>query len=378
MILPPLALYIHFPWCIRKCPYCDFNSHALPGEWSASAYMDALLADFAHQYPLAGRRPIESLFIGGGTPSLLPGQEVARLLQGIGEVAPFAQSIEITLEANPGAAEAGRFAGYRRAGVNRLSIGVQSFNDNHLQTLGRIHDGSSALAAFQSAREAGFDNINLDLMFGLPGQTPAEALADLRMALGLGSEHLSWYQLTLEPNTAFSRHPPPLPDEDAIDAMQAEGMACLTEAGLERYEVSAFARPGRECRHNLNYWHFGDYLGIGAGAHGKLTEGDGRWWRFWKERHPDRYLDSPVSMAGQRVLEPEDRVVEFMMNALRLRHGFDSQLFPLRTGLPLSQIEQPLAEATAKGLLEERDGVIRPTELGFRFLNDLIGVFDRA
>lgn len=376
MQLPPLALYIHFPWCLRKCPYCDFNSHALTQDVDVSAYVDALIADFTHQYQGVGGRPITSVFIGGGTPSLLPGEAVVRLLESIRQLTPFAEGVEITLEANPGAAEAGHFAGYRRAGVNRLSIGAQSFDDIGLKALGRIHGRSDVLAAFQAARKAGFDNINLDLMFGLPRQSPEAAMADLRLAMELGPEHLSWYQLTLEPNTPFSQAPPPLPDEDSLYDTQEMGLELLARHGMERYEVSAFSRLGRECRHNLNYWEFGDYIGIGAGAHGKLTGDGGLISRNWKERHPKRYLAAPQAEAGRRGLVVEDLAVEFMMNALRLRRGFALPLFEARTGLSLSRIEVPLRKAMDKGLLESLPGLVCPTELGFRFLNDLIGFFE--
>ncbi|OGT87836.1 MAG: YggW family oxidoreductase [Gammaproteobacteria bacterium RIFOXYA12_FULL_61_12] len=376
MPLPPLALYIHFPWCLRKCPYCDFNSHELPRDLDVSAYVDALIADFSRQYPSAGDRPIASIFIGGGTPSLLPGDAVARLLAAIGELAPLVEGAEITLEANPGAADAGHFSAYRDSGVNRLSIGVQSFDEGSLKALGRIHGRADAVAAFQTARQAGFGNINLDLMFGLPHQTQEAAMADLRMAMGLGPEHLSWYQLTLEPNTPFSQAPPSLPDEDSLYDIQETGLEFLASSGMERYEVSAFSRPGRECRHNLNYWEFGDYLGIGAGAHGKLTLGGGQVRRNWKERHPRRYLTAPQAEAGRRGLGTEDLILEFMMNALRLRRGFALPLFEARTGLPLSRIEVSLRKAMDKGLLESLPGFVLPTELGFRFLNDLIGFFE--
>lgn len=375
---PPLSLYIHFPWCLRKCPYCDFNSHALSGDVDVHAYLDALIDDFSHQYDLLEQRPIETIFIGGGTPSLLPGPAIQRLLDAVRGIAPLAAEAEITLEANPGAAEAGHFAGYRGGGVNRLSIGVQSFNDESLHALGRIHSREEALKAFRAAREMGFDNINLDLMFGLPRQTEDAALFDLRMALELGPEHLSWYQLTLEPNTAFSQTPPPLPDEDRLYAIQEAGLDFLAIRDMERYEVSAFSRPGRECRHNLNYWLFGDYLGIGAGAHGKVTDGSGRVTRYWKERHPRRYLASPTSEAGRRQLDVQDKIVEFMMNALRLKQGIDPALFEARTGLRQADISDSLRIASEKGLLEMPPGRIRPTGLGFRFLNDLIGLFDHG
>ncbi|RTZ79468.1 MAG: YggW family oxidoreductase, partial [Gammaproteobacteria bacterium] len=276
---PPLGLYVHIPWCVRKCPYCDFNSHAAQGELEEQAYVDALLTDLAREE--AGGRVVETLFIGGGTPSLFSGEAITRLLQGIRDTLDLASDTEITLEANPGAVDAAHFEAYREAGVNRLSIGIQSFDGDALQRLGRIHDARQAVEAFETARAAGFENINLDLMFGLPQQKLEEALDDLRRAIALGPEHLSWYQLTLEPHTPFHRHPPPLPADDLVWEMQEQGLELLAKAGYGRYETSAHALVGWRCRHNLNYWRFGDYLGIGAGAHGKITAGEVT--RYWKE-----------------------------------------------------------------------------------------------
>ncbi|MBU0501319.1 MAG: radical SAM family heme chaperone HemW [Gammaproteobacteria bacterium] len=377
-MVPPLSLYIHFPWCVRKCPYCDFNSHVLSGDVDVVAYLDALIDDFSHQYSPLGQRPIETIFIGGGTPSLLPGPAIRRLLQAIREMAPLAGNAEISLEANPGAAEADHFADYRDSGVNRLSIGAQSFNDKSLHALGRIHSREETLRAFLAAREAGFNNINLDLMFGLPRQPKDAALFDLRMALELGPEHLSWYQLSLEPNTPFSRTPPALPDEDSLYAIQEGGLEYLAAGGMERYEISAFSRPGMQCRHNLNYWRFGDYLGIGAGSHGKVTDANGQALRYWKAHHPRRYMASPTAAAGRRQLDAPDLVIEFMMNALRLKQGFDLALFEARTGLATTHISETLRTASERGLLELVSNQIRATELGFRFLNDLIGLFDHG
>ncbi|MEJ2575414.1 MAG: radical SAM family heme chaperone HemW [Gammaproteobacteria bacterium] len=374
-----MGLYVHIPWCVRKCPYCDFNSHALRGDLPGAAYVSALLADLAADAgPVAGR-PVDSVFIGGGTPSLLEPAQLRRLLAGIGERLELTADCEITLEANPGAVDARRFAGYRAAGVNRLSIGVQSFDDRRLAALGRIHDGAAALTAFARARAAGFDNLNLDLMFGLPGQTLEDALTDLQTALELAPEHLSWYQLTLEPNTAFQRAPPPLPAHEAVADMQEAGQARLAAAELRQYEVSAYARPGRNCRHNTTYWTFGDYLGIGAGAHGKLTRADGRIERRHKVRHPTDYLAAagrPAATAGARELTVGELGVEFMLNALRLREGVDEALFEARTGQRLALLAAPLAEARARGLLAADR--LRATDLGWRFLDDLVSLFEPA
>ena len=375
--LPPLSLYVHLPWCARKCPYCDFNSHET-ADPDQAGYIDALLEDLETDLPLVWGRGIHSIFIGGGTPSLFPPRLIDRLLGGLRARLPVSPACEITLEANPGSADAGHFHGYREAGVNRLSIGVQSFDDGCLRALGRIHDRRQALDAFAAARAAGFDNINLDLMFALPGQTPAMALADLQQAIDLAPEHLSHYQLTLEPNTLFHKYPPSLPDDERAAQMQEQCLERLQQAGYAQYEVSAHARPDRACRHNLNYWRFGDYLGIGAGAHGKITlPAEQRILRRVRLRHPDRYLaaSGQERVASEQQLEPGDRVFEFMLNALRLTAGCETGLFSERTGLPLSSIERPLAEAMDRGLLELAEGHIRPTALGRRFLNDLQAVF---
>jgi oxygen-independent coproporphyrinogen-3 oxidase len=375
----PLGLYVHLPWCVRKCPYCDFNSHALRGDLPADAYVDALLADLAFEVPQAAGRPVDSVFIGGGTPSLLPPPALARLLEGVAALLVLAGDAEITLEANPGAVDADHYAGFRAAGVNRLSIGVQSFDDRRLAALGRIHDGRAALTACASARRAGFDNLNLDLMFGLPGQDLAGALADLRTAVELGPEHLSWYQLTLEPNTAFHHAPPALPSGDDAADMSEAGLALLGAAGYAQYEVSAHARPGRQCRHNLNYWTFGDYLGVGAGAHGKLTRPDGRIERRWRVRHPADYLakaGSAAALAGTRGLGEDERGVEFMMNALRLRAGVPEGLFALRAGQASEGFSRALEAARRRGLVHgDRLGT---TDLGWRFLDDVVSLFAPA
>ncbi len=372
----PLALYVHIPWCVRKCPYCDFNSHALRGPLDEQPYLAALLADLAADAPLAGGRPVESVFIGGGTPSLVSGAFVGRLLDAVDRALGLAPRAEVTLEANPGTAEAARFRDYRAAGVNRLSIGIQSFSDHHLAALGRIHDRAEALVAVELARKAGFDNLNLDLMHGLPDQTVGEALTDLGTALVLAPEHLSWYQLTVEPNTAFAAAPPSLPDDDRAWEIEEAGLARLAAAGFVRYEVSAHARPGRRCRHNLNYWEFGDYLGIGAGAHGKLTLSDGRIERRWKARHPTEYLGTAgVAPAGTRRLDTDDLRLEFALNALRLADGVPLALFTARTGLPAATLVPALERARDLGLLEPAAQLLMPTPLGHRFLNRLIGLF---
>jgi oxygen-independent coproporphyrinogen-3 oxidase len=379
MNLPPLSLYIHVPWCVRKCPYCDFNSHALKGELNGEGYVDALLADLDLELEAAAGRPLQSIFIGGGTPSLLAPASVGRLLDGIAARLALTPDCEITLEANPGTVEAARFVGYRAAGVNRLSIGVQSLEAAQLQALGRIHGSAEARAAACAARAAGFDNFNLDLMFGLPGQTEAQGLADLEAALDLGPSHLSWYQLTLEPNTAFHHQPPPLPPDDLLADLQAAGQGLLAAAGFTRYEVSAYAPLGRECRHNLNYWQFGDYLGIGAGAHAKVTTPDGRILRRWRRRHPADYLahaGRPTGVAGERELVDAELGVEFLINALRLRAGVPEDLFRARTGRPLHLIAAGLAEARSRGLLAA--DALRATDLGWRFLDDLAAVFEPA
>jgi oxygen-independent coproporphyrinogen-3 oxidase len=370
---PPLALYVHLPWCVRKCPYCDFNSHALRASLPETTYVDALLRDLEHDRVLVEGRTIESVFLGGGTPSLFSPDAVARLLDGLRARLALAPDAEITLEANPGTVERERFRGFRAAGVNRLSIGVQSFAPAKLAALGRIHGRDEAIAAAQAAHAAGFDNFNLDLMYGLPDQRIEEALADLHQAIALAPAHLSVYQLTLEPHTPFHRHPPKLPDEDALAAMQEGLEQALAAAGYRQYEVSAYARPGRECRHNRNYWEFGDYLGLGAGAHGKITRA-GAVLRTLKPRHPDAYVRAVRTGTArtERALAPADLVAEFMLNALRLRDGFRPGLFTERTGQPLALLQEALAAARAEGLLEVDPRRIRPSARGWRYLNDLV------
>ncbi|MEW5942230.1 MAG: radical SAM family heme chaperone HemW [Pseudomonadota bacterium] len=375
---PPLGLYIHFPWCVRKCPYCDFNSHALEGAGGApeKEYVAALLADLEHALPLVWGRKVQSVFIGGGTPSLLSGGALNELLCGVRALLPLEPAAEITLEANPGTAEAGRFVEFRAVGVNRLSLGIQSFNSTHLEALGRIHDGGEARRAAALAL-ANFDNVNFDLMYGLPGQSLEDALADVRQAIALGPQHISAYHLTIEPNTLFHHRPPPLPDDETAAEMQAAIERELAAAGYEHYETSAFARRGHACRHNLNYWLFGDYLGIGAGAHGKLSAHD-RIVRQVRHRHPRAYLEHALQgwpVQEEHEVAARDLGFEFMMNALRLTGGFHPGLFRERTGLPVTEVAGTLKEAEQRGLIERGLQLVRPTELGRRFLNDLLQMF---
>ena len=369
---PPLALYVHLPWCIRKCPYCDFNSHERSGALPEQAYVRALLADLAHDLPLVAGRTLISMFIGGGTPSLFSGGAIEALLEGVRAHLEFAPDAEITLEANPGAIDVESFAAYRAAGVNRLSLGVQSFRAAQLQSLGRVHGADEALRALALARAAGFSNVNLDLMHGLPGDAPGDAVRELETAIALGPEHISWYQLTLEPGTAFARMPPRLPAHDQIVDDFEAGIALLARHGYGRYEISAFALTDRESQHNLNYWEFGDYLGLGAGAHGKITTGAGRV-RTTKRIHPTTYLKAAGTSAAVTV-EPRadcDLVIEFMLNALRLTRGFSRTMFCARTGLPVAALTPGVSHAIARGWLTDDGERLAPTALGFRFLNDL-------
>jgi oxygen-independent coproporphyrinogen-3 oxidase len=376
--LPPLSLYVHIPWCVRKCPYCDFNSHAAPEQLPETAYVDALLDDLEADLPLASGRPLQSIFIGGGTPSLFSAEAIDRLLQGVASRIALADDIEITLEANPGTFEQARFEGYRAAGVNRLSIGVQSFNADHLKRLGRIHNPEEALRAAEAA-VAIFPRVNLDLMHGLPGQSVDQALADLRQALAFDPGHLSWYQLTIEPNTEFHARPPQLPLDEALWDIQEQGQALLEASGYRQYEISAYARPGQQARHNLNYWQFGDYLGIGAGAHGKLShldaEGQLQISRRHKQRQPKGYLDPLRRLAGDESIAVEDRAFEFMLNTLRLTDGVAAELFSARTGLSLDRIEALLQQARQHGLLIDDRSRLAPTLQGRLFLNDLLALF---
>jgi oxygen-independent coproporphyrinogen-3 oxidase len=378
----PLSLYIHIPWCIRKCPYCDFNSHAAPSGSSGlpeKAYVQALLTNLASELPHIWGRKLESIFIGGGTPSLFSAESIDELLCGIRALLPFRPNIEITLEANPGTFEQDKFTGFRQAGINRLSVGIQSFNAQHLQALGRIHNRDEALRAADIARTAGFDNFNLDLMFGLPQQTQDQALQDLQQAIDLQPTHLSWYQLTLEPNTLFYKQPPPLPDDDAVAEMQFAGQQLLSESCYTQYEVSAYARPSIECRHNRNYWEFGDYVAIGAGAHGKITNpANANITRYHNHRQPAEYMQHAMhgtARSGEQVLTAADLSFEFMLNALRLRDGFPLKLFTERTGLATDHLKAGLDQALQRGLLDVEGEHIRPTALGWQFLNEVMQLF---
>ncbi|NJD08361.1 MAG: radical SAM family heme chaperone HemW [Methylococcaceae bacterium] len=378
MLQPSLSLYVHFPWCVRKCPYCDFNSHAVEGEVPERDYVDALLADLDHDAGRIGGRIVETVFMGGGTPSLFNPAAIARLLEGIAGRVALAPDAEVTLEANPGTVEAGRFEGYRAAGVNRLSIGVQSFDDGLLQALGRIHGGAEAIAAADAAHSAGFDNFNLDLMFGLPGQTLRQALADVATAVRLQPTHISYYQLTLEPNTLFHRYPPALPQEEATWEIQRSGQQLLERSGYRQYEVSAYARDGWRCRHNLNYWRFGDYLGIGAGAHGKLTDPVRGIVRYWRHKNPRSYLETAGTaegMGGETTVAEADLPMEFLMNGLRLREGFSEKEFLARTGLDPAALEPGLSQCLEKGLLARAGGAIRCTDRGWNFLDNVLEHF---
>jgi len=374
---PPLALYIHFPWCVKKCPYCDFNSHtAQNGGIPESAYIDAMIADLEAALPGIWGRRIVSVFIGGGTPSLLTEAGLDRLLADIRMRVPLDPMAEITLEANPGTVEAGRFAAYRAAGVNRLSLGVQSFDDRYLHALGRIHSGAEARKAAELALTH-FEQVNFDLMYALPGQSAEHLAADLCTAIAFGPQHLSCYHLTLEPNTPFHHAPPPLPDPDTAADMQEQVEATLAEAGYQHYETSAFARQNHRCRHNLNYWTFGDYLGIGAGAHSKLSSHEGIV-RQMRHKHPGAYLAAHHGgdfIQDQHAVGTQDLPFEFMMNALRLIEGVPADLFEARTGMGLGVVEAALHQARVRGLIDTTGGQLQPTGQGQRFLNDLLELF---
>ncbi len=374
--LPPLSLYIHIPWCVRKCPYCDFNSHEARGTFPEKEYVSALVHDLEMALPLIWGRKVYTVFFGGGTPSLLSGAGVTEILRQVRMLLPLDMNAEITLEANPGTVEAGKFELFREAGINRLSLGIQSFNDTHLQALGRIHSADEAKVAIDIAQRH-FLNINLDLMYALPKQTVAQARQDVETALHFAPQHLSCYHLTLEPNTLFYHNPPPLPDDDVSSDMQQEIEKVLADKGYQHYETSAFAMPQRRARHNLNYWQFGDYLGIGAGAHSKLSFHD-RVLRQVRYKQPQAYMEAVAS--GKPVQEEhdvthKDIAFEFMMNALRLNEGFDTALFTERTSLPLLSIRRALDEAESRGLLSRDLKRIAPTQLGQRFLNDLLEIF---
>lgn len=374
MQLPPLSLYIHIPWCVQKCPYCDFNSHALKAEPPEAEYIQCLLNDLREDLHYVQGRPLHSIFIGGGTPSLFSADSIRQLLEGVQTLIPFADDIEITMEANPGTIEAGRFAGFQSAGVNRISIGIQSFSADKLQRLGRIHDPDQAIRAARQAHDTGLRSFNLDLMHGLPHQTLDEALSDIRQAIELAPPHLSWYQLTIEPNTAFGSKPPRLPEEDTLWEIQDQGHELLLAAGYRQYEISAYAKPGYECRHNLNYWQFGDYLGIGCGAHGKITlPQEDRIVRMAKKRHPRGYLDPEVPfIEHQRDVHHRERPFEYFMNRMRLFMPIPKQEWIDRTGLSLDTVEPLLVQAHQDGLVTSDDQHWHVTELGHRYLNTLL------
>lgn len=377
---PPLSLYIHLPWCIKKCPYCDFNSHeSSTGKIEEEKYIDSLIRDFESSLSLIHDRDIVSIFIGGGTPSLFTAQALERLLTTIDQHIGLKAGVEVSLEANPGAADHERFAAYRQIGINRLSIGIQSFNTDHLKSIGRVHNGDQAQDAIRFAKAAGFDQINLDLMYGLPGQQLEHALQDLNSAISQDTVHLSWYQLTLEPNTLFYKKPPVLPIDEKIWEIQDKGKVLLTEAGFKNYEISAYARNEKYCQHNLNYWQFGDYLGIGAGAHSKITDPDKNMIsRYTRHKIPDRYMQlsgKDEMVTGNWQLSIEDTILEFMMNSLRLSDGFSTLLFEERTGLSINSLKLQLDKAKQCGWLDITDEKIIPTNKGLTFLNDLLQCF---
>lgn len=373
----PTSLYIHIPWCIRKCPYCDFNSHKSPKTLAEENYINALLADFQTDLVSFPAREINTIFIGGGTPSLFSAEAYASLFAQLQQLVPFAENIEITLEANPGTVEQQRFNDYRQLGINRLSLGIQSFNAMHLKALGRIHNDKQTHAAIEAARQAGFDNINIDIMYGLPNQSVEQGLADLHTALAYQPEHLSWYQLTIEPNTVFYKQRPALPNEDEAGLLEEQGLAILAAKGYQRYEISAFCKPERLAHHNLNYWLFGDYYGIGAGAHGKITsENVEHVYRTRKQRQPNDYLHPEKTfLAAKEQLSTDSLLFEFMLNTTRLEQVIANTLFSERTGLPLSSLKPLLAKAEQKGLISVNDTSWQITPLGRRYTNDLQAIF---
>ncbi len=381
--LPPLSLYIHIPWCIKKCPYCDFNSHEARDQIPEIAYVDALLADLANEMPLVWGRQFTSVFIGGGTPSLFSAKALDRLLSGVRALTALAPNAEVTLEANPGTFEQAKFKEYRSLGINRLSIGIQSFNPDMLKALGRVHSAVEALKAVDIAHNAGFEQINLDIMFALPEQTEAQLRADISLAIKQSTTHLSFYELTLEPNTLFARFPPVVPSNEQRADMQELIVEELATAGFDRYEVSAYAKNAagakNRCAHNVNYWQFGDYVGIGCGAHGKISSADsGRIVRRCKQKHPAKYLEASSAqeqLAEQADIEMEATALEFLMNALRLKEGFAIPLFELHTGVPLDRWQKPLDQALEKGLIEQAGLSLRCTKEGFDWLNDTLELF---
>jgi putative oxygen-independent coproporphyrinogen III oxidase len=371
----PLSLYIHLPWCTRKCPYCDFNSHELIGAVDEDAYVRALLADLQQDLKLIDGRELQTIFIGGGTPSLFSGRAITKLLDGVAARANCAPDIEITMEANPSSSELEKFSAFRAAGVNRLSIGVQSFNAKHLNALGRVHNSNEALSAAIAAKHAGFERINLDIMYALPGQTAENASDDIAQAIQLGPEHLSCYQLTIEPNTLFYKQPPSLPDDELGWEIQEVVHKSLSSANYQQYEVSTWSKSGGECRHNLNYWQFGDYLGIGAGAHGKISHPNGSIKRYWKQKQPKQYLQSAKDdsrFGDHKIISDKELGFEFLLNALRLEKGFTKELFKQRTGLSIDTLEPTLSEHIEKQWLTETRSSIKCSETGYRFLDQLL------
>ena len=374
----PLSLYIHLPWCVEKCPYCDFNSHQLTEQFDEKKYVASLFKDLEQDLPKIWGRSVETIFIGGGTPSLFSGPAIDELISGVRARLMLRPDLEITLESNPGSADSNNYLHYRQAGVNRLSIGVQSFDDKQLKKLGRIHDASQAFDAFKMAREAGFERINIDLMYALPAQSIADALIDLDKAIALNPEHISWYQLTIEPNTSFNRYPPKqLPDDDLIWEIQQAGAKKLQQAGFEQYEISAWSKKSEQCQHNVNYWEFGDYLGIGAGAHGKITDlSTEKIFRTRRRKQPSHWLDDEMNfLADAPAIEKNDLPLEFMMNAMRLNSGVSINTFTERTGLLISDIMEPLRKARHSHLMDTRLDILKPTTQGLNYLNDLLAIF---
>ncbi|MFY8351956.1 radical SAM family heme chaperone HemW [Pseudoalteromonas sp. SSM20] len=377
MKLPPLSLYVHIPWCVQKCPYCDFNSHGLKSDIPESAYVQHLLDDLKTDLSYVQGRKLTSIFIGGGTPSLFTEQAISDLLTGIERLIPFANNIEITLEANPGTVEAERFIGYRAAGVNRISIGVQSLQQDKLKSLGRIHDADEAINAAKLAKTIGLNSFNMDLMHGLPDQSIDDALSDLKQVIALNPPHISWYQLTLEPNTQFASKPPVLPEDETLWQIQEQGHQLLSDAGYQQYEISGYAKPGFQCQHNLNYWRFGDYLGIGCGAHGKITDlASNQITRTVKVKHPKGYMDltRPYLFDSWQV-DADELPFEYFMNRLRLQEAFNINEFVELTGLPIEQVRSNLNQAINAGLMQQNDNIWQVTAKGHRFLNDLLQLF---
>ena len=371
----PLSLYIHIPWCVKKCPYCDFNSHGVQSMIPEMQYADALVQDLEQELPFIWGRNIQTIFIGGGTPSLFSAATLDYLIKQLHARLRFSPTIEITLEANPGTVEQEKFKAFREIGINRLSLGIQSFQDDKLERLGRIHNGTEAMAAINVAKQAGFQNFNLDLMFGLPEQTLEQALSDLKTAISYQPTHLSWYQLTIEPHTHFFQFPPKLPEDDYIWEMQQQGQALLSASHYQQYEISAYSQDNQKCQHNLNYWKFGDYLGIGAGAHSKITDlATGNVTRKWKIKHPKQYLASVEFTAGQKLVPSKELPLEFMLNALRLYQAIPLSLFEERTGLPITYLSKKLSQAEKDGFITLQNGQIMTTSQGKNFLNDLLQI----